>query len=97
MHSSYPEDLIALDWNTLVTAEVLYYASSLFLNPRYSLKKKDKDPTKIKSVYRYFNVKTITGQGKINKYSELNGSACDSLVGLFRDRSFYSQPLIQIK
>ena len=46
MHSLYPEDLTALYWNTLVTVEVLYYASSLFLNPRYSLKEQDKNPTK---------------------------------------------------
>ena len=46
MHSSYPEDLTALDWNTLVTAEVPYYASIMLLNPRCYLKEKDRDPTK---------------------------------------------------
>jgi len=41
MHSSYPEDLTALDWNTIVTAEVPYYTSILFLDPLYSLKEKE--------------------------------------------------------
>jgi len=65
MYSSYPEDLTALDWNTLVTAEVPYYASILSLNARYSLKEKDKDPTKRKPIYSYFNAKTMIGQGQI--------------------------------
>jgi hypothetical protein len=41
MHASHPEDLTALDWNTLVTAEVPYYTRVLFLNPIYSLKEKE--------------------------------------------------------